>query len=60
MSYKTTDGLMRHLRQNGINIEGSLQKRQLINTGYFTDIKGIDFSSLQEILSLFRLIMIFI
>ena len=51
---------MRHLRQNGINIEGSLQKRQLINTGYFTDIKGIDFSSLQEILSLFRLIMIFI
>ena len=45
MSYKTTDGLMRHLRDNGITISGSTQKRQLINTGYFHGYKGIDFSS---------------
>ena len=35
MSYKTIDGLMRHLRSNGIAISGSVQKRQLINTGYY-------------------------
>ncbi len=35
MGYKTTDGLMRHLRQNGIDTSGSAQKRLLINTGYF-------------------------
>ena len=34
MSYKTTDSLMRHLRDNGIAISGSSQKRQLRNTGY--------------------------
>lgn len=43
MSYKTTDGLMRHLRNNGINISGSTQKRQLINTGYFHGYKGYRF-----------------
>lgn len=32
MSYKTIDGLMRHLRDNGIAISGSSQKRQLRNT----------------------------
>ncbi len=43
MSYKTTDGLMRHLRESGIDISGSLQKRQLINTGYFHGYKGYRF-----------------
>ncbi len=43
MSYKTTDGLMRHLRDNGITISGSTQKRQLINTGYFHGYKGYRF-----------------
>lgn len=43
MSYKTTDGLMRHLRQNGISISGSKQKRQLINSGYFHGYKGYRF-----------------
>lgn len=40
MGYKTTDGLMRHLRANGINISGSTQKRQLINSGYYHGYKG--------------------
>ncbi len=43
MSYKTTDGLMRHLRENGIAISGSKQKRLLINTGYFHGYKGYRF-----------------
>ena len=43
MSYKTTDGLMRHLRENGIQIHGSKQKRQLINTGYYHGYKGYRF-----------------
>lgn len=43
MSYKTTDGLMRHLRDNGITISGTAQKRQLINTGYFHGYKGYRF-----------------
>lgn len=43
MGFKTTDGLMRHLRQNGINISGSAQKRQLINSGYFHGYKGYRF-----------------
>lgn len=43
MSYKTTDGLMRHLRNNGISISGSAQKRQLLNTGYFHGYKGYRF-----------------
>lgn len=42
-SYKTVDGLMRHLRDNGISINGSTQKRQLINTGYFHGYKGYRF-----------------
>ncbi|MDD6057758.1 MAG: hypothetical protein PUB98_05815 [Clostridiales bacterium] len=33
--YKSTDALMRHLRNNGISISGSSEKQQLINTGYF-------------------------
>lgn len=43
MSFKTIDGLMRHLRNNGINISGSTQKRQLRNTGYFHGYKGYRF-----------------
>lgn len=43
MGYKTIDGLMRHLRNNGIKIGGSTQKRQLINTGYFHGYKGYRF-----------------
>ncbi len=43
MSYKKTDALMKHLRNNGININGSVQKRQLINTGYFHGYKGYRF-----------------
>lgn len=43
MSYKTIDGLMRHLRDNGIRIYGSAQKRQLRNTGYFHGYKGYRF-----------------
>lgn len=43
MSYKTIDGLMRHLRDNGISISGSIQKRQLVNTGYFHGYKGYRF-----------------
>lgn len=33
--FKSTDALMRHLRNNGIAISGASQKQQLINTGYF-------------------------
>ena len=43
MSYKTTDELMRHLRDAGIEINGGKQKRQLINTGYFHGYKGYRF-----------------
>lgn len=43
MGYKTTDGLMRHLRDSGIAISGSKQKRQLINTGYYHGYKGYRF-----------------
>lgn len=41
--YKSTDALMRHLRDNGIAISGSSQKQQLINTGYFHGYKGYRF-----------------
>jgi abortive infection bacteriophage resistance protein len=43
MGYKSIDGLMRHLRSNGITISGSNQKRQLVNTGYFHGYKGYRF-----------------
>lgn len=43
MKYKSTDALMRHLRDNGISISGSSQKQQLINTGYFHGYKGYRF-----------------
>ena len=38
---KTTDALMRHLRdQKGIAISGSVQKRKLMNMGYYHGYKG--------------------
>lgn len=43
MSYKSYNGLMRHLRENGILIDGTKQKRQLMNTGYFHGYKGYRF-----------------
>lgn len=43
MSYKNIDGLMRHLRSNGVTISGHKQKRQLMNTGYFHGYKGYRF-----------------
>lgn len=43
MSYKNIDGLMRHLRSNGVAISGHKQKRQLMNTGYFHGYKGYRF-----------------
>ncbi len=42
-NYKTTDGLMRHLRSNGIDISGSRQKKLLTTTGYFHGYKGYRF-----------------
>lgn len=41
--FKSTDGLMRHLRDNGIDISGSRQKRLLINSGYYHGYKGYRF-----------------
>ena len=38
--YLTTNGLMKHLRNSGIQIVGSHQKRQLINDGYYHGYKG--------------------
>lgn len=43
MDFKTTDGLMRHLRDSGIDISGSTQKRQLRNSGYYHGYKGYRF-----------------
>lgn len=43
MSFKTTRGLMRHLRKRNIPIQGSRQKCQLMNMGYFHGYKGYRF-----------------
>ena len=43
MSYKSINGLMRHLRESGIYISGSRQKTLLRNTGYFHGYKGYRF-----------------
>ncbi|GIP51313.1 MULTISPECIES: Abi family protein [Paenibacillus] len=41
---KTTNGLMRHLRDNhGITIQGSTHKQQLLNIGYYHGYKGYRF-----------------
>ena len=38
---KTTNGLMNYLRvEKGINIGGSIQKRKLMNMGYYHGYKG--------------------
>lgn len=42
-NYKSTDSLMRHLRDNGIDISGTRQKRLLRNSGYFHGYKGYRF-----------------
>lgn len=49
MSYKTVDSLMRHLRDSGVMISGSAQKRQLINTGYFHGYKGYRFLAIHKV-----------
>lgn len=54
MSFKTTDGLMRHLRNNGISISGSVQKRLLVNTGYYHGYKGYRFFKTSRIRLPFR------
>lgn len=43
VSHTSINGLMRHLRNNGISINGSTQKRQLRNEGYFHGYKGYRF-----------------
>ena len=43
MSYRTINGLMRHLRVKGISINGSIQKRKLRNVGYYHGYKGYRF-----------------
>ena len=40
---KTINGLMKHLRSNGVNIKNSKQKTQLINQGYYHGYKGYRF-----------------
>lgn len=57
MGYKTTDGLMRHLRNTGISIVGSTQKRNLLNTGYFHGYKGYRFFKHSQNRLLFLLMM---
>jgi abortive infection bacteriophage resistance protein len=44
-NFKKIDGLMKHLRNSGINIKGSYQKRQLVNYGYYHGYKGYRFFS---------------
>lgn len=43
MGYKTIEDLMQHLRDSGIAISGDVEKRQLINTGYYHGYKGYRF-----------------
>lgn len=44
MKGKTTDGLMRHLRDNNhIDINGSKQKKELLLMGYYHGYKGYRF-----------------
>ncbi|WP_436937339.1 Abi family protein [Staphylococcus xylosus] len=47
---KSTDGLMRHIRDNkGMNIQGTKQKRELRNIGYFHGYKGYTFFKSKDI-----------
>lgn len=41
---KTLNSLMKHLRDGGININGSAQKRRLENNGYYHGYKGYRFA----------------
>lgn len=43
MAIKTTNALMKHLRENGIDVKGSTEKKQLRNTGYYHLYKGYRF-----------------
>ena len=55
MSYKTFNGLMKHMRANsGLTIEGSIMKKQLMNMGYFHGYKGYRFFANSSILLGFR------
>lgn len=62
---KTTNGLMRHLRDNhGISIHGSKNKKELLNMGYYHGYKGyrfighsrnkIPYSSFDEIVAVYE------
>lgn len=62
---KTTNGLMRHLRDNhGIAIQGSKHKRDLLNIGYYHGYKGyrfighshnqIPFTSFDEVVGIYE------
>lgn len=42
---KTLNSLMKHLRNDGIAIQGSAQKRKLKNIGYYHGYKGYRFAS---------------
>ena len=41
---KTLNSLMKHLRNSGVNINGSTQKRRLKNIGYYHGYKGYRFA----------------
>ena len=41
---KTLNSLMKHLRDSGIDINGSTQKRRLKNIGYYHGYKGYRFA----------------
>lgn len=41
--YKTTNSLMSHLRNSGVEINGGKEKRELINYGYYHGYKGYRF-----------------
>lgn len=42
-NYASYNSLMRHMRENGINIQGSSQKRHLLLKGYYHGYKGYRF-----------------
>lgn len=43
VSGKKTNGLMKHLRDRGIDIRGGKQKKELLNMGYYHGYKGYRF-----------------
>ena len=44
MSPKSANALMKHLREQGVSIAGSNQKRKLRNIGYYHGYKGLRFA----------------